>query len=60
MYYANIYNLNVNFNYKKGGVKDMKAELEVLRINANDIVTASGCEFEACPGKEWDPDALEG
>lgn len=38
----------------------MKAELEIMRLNVKDIVTASGCEYDACPGLEWDPNALEG
>ena len=37
----------------------MKFELNVVKFNA-DVVATSGCEFEMCPGLEWDPGALEG
>ena len=40
----------------------MKATLEILKI-ANDVVTTSPveeCPYEACPGLEWDANALEG
>lgn len=51
----------------------MKALLEVLKLEVKDIVTTSeipggeepvtppaACEFEACPGLEFDPYAMEG
>ncbi len=37
------------------------AFLEVVKFNANDIVTTSGeCTYEDCPSLEWDDQATEG
>lgn len=39
----------------------MKAELEIMMLEVKDIVTTSGeCQYEACPGLEWDEFAMEG
>jgi len=38
----------------------VKAILEIVKVDVKDIVTTSGCEYEACPGLEWDPYAAEG
>lgn len=42
----------------------MKAFLEVVKFNVNDVVTASGsgggCTYEDCPGLEWNEEAIEG
>lgn len=42
----------------------MKANLEIVKFNLNDVVTASNpapaCPYEACPGLEDDPYAMEG
>ena len=39
----------------------MKALLEVVALNANDIVTASGdCEYKDCPELEFDDQSTMG
>ena len=39
----------------------MKAFIEIVELK-NDIITTStvACEYEACPGLQFDPYALEG
>lgn len=41
----------------------MQTLLEVIKFNANDIVTtstSSECTYEDCPSLEWDDQATEG
>ncbi len=38
----------------------MKTLLEIVELKNDIVTTSTGCEFEACPGAEFDEYAMEG